>query len=162
MAKAPQNTADEDEGFAGAMFENNGDGLSVDLSNVAAQSFEAIPKGTYNGLIDEATYALSKTSGKPMWNIRIALTDEGDYQTRKLFTFLSFSEKALPGTKAAMSTFAPELLSGPFNPADPEIIAGLIGRPVKVSVSIEMYQDNEQNRIKKWMAPEGNDGFITG
>lgn len=164
MAKNSGTVTEEEieDGFAGAMFENNNDGLSVDLSNVQAQSFEALPKGVYNGLIDQAEYSLSKTSGKPMWNLRVAITDEGDYQSRKLFTFLSFSEKALPGTKAAMATFAPELLTGPFNPSNPDILGGLVGRPVKLSVTVETYNDAPQNRIKKWLTPEGNDGFITG
>lgn len=152
---------DTDDQFetSGAEFENADDGLTIDLSNVEEMSFEPLPKGIYNGIIEECEYQLSKSSGKPMWNVRISVTDE-EYENRKLFTFLSFSEKALPGTKTALAKIAPELLSGPFNPKDPDVIAQVVTKPVKVQVSIEKYQDNENNRIKKWLSPEGADGFM--
>jgi hypothetical protein len=157
MAK---NTAAADEfETAGASFENNDDGVLVDLSNVQAQSFDPLPKGNYNGIIEDVEYQLSKSSGKPMWNIRVSVTDE-EYENRKIFTFLSFSEKALPGTKAALAVIAPELLATAFNPKDPDVIAALVTKPVKLKVDIEKNEEHgDRNRVKKWLATEGSDGF---
>lgn len=153
-----QAAADADD--SGAMFENDGEGLLVDLSKVEGMKFEVLPKGTYNGIIDEAKFEMSKSSNKPMWNLQIAVTDEGEHQNRKQFTILSFSEKALPGTKVAIATFAPELLEGPFNPKSDEVVGSLTGRRVKFKVKHEEYQGEPQSRISRWYAPEADGGFI--
>src|SRR5688572_17178415 len=116
MAKNATKTAvDESElendenvgGDDGAQFESSGEGLMIDLRNVEEMKFDTLPKQIFNGLISDCQYQLSKASGKPMWNLTLSVTDEGDYQNRKQFTILSFSEKALPGTKTALATFAP-------------------------------------------------------
>ena len=159
MAKSTTTAANDEFETAGASFENNDDGVLVDLSNVQAQSFDPLPKGNYNGIIEECEYQLSKTSGKPMWNIRVSVTDE-EYENRKIFTFLSFSEKALPGTKAALAVIAPEFLSTAFNPKDPDVIAALVTKHVKLKVDIEKNEEHgDRNRVKKWLATEGADGF---
>lgn len=161
MAKAAKETnegAFDEE--ADGMFENSGEGLSVDLSKVEAMKFEVLPKGIYNAIIEEVKFEMSKTSNKPMWNLTLAVTDEGEFQNRKQFTILSFSEKALPGTKGAIATFAPELLNGPFNPSDDEIIGSLTGKPVKIKIKHEEYQGEPQSRVQRWIVPEAGDGFI--
>lgn len=144
----------------GAAFEDNEDGLVVRMGEIEGQKFEVLPKGTYNGIIADAEYQLSRSSGKPMWNLQIAVTDS-EYENRRLFTFLSFSEKALPGTKTALSIIHPELSESTFKVNDPEVVAQLVGRPVKVKVDIEAYEGNDQNRIKRWLVPEGADGFVS-
>lgn len=164
MAKNTPNEFDADiqEEDAAAMFENNEDGLTIDLSGVEAMTFDAIPAGIYQGRIEEVTYSLSKSSNKPLWSVKLGITDEGAHQNRKIFTFLSFSPKATPGTKAAMLTFAPELCSTPFRVDDPEILAGLSGRKFKVRTGLEKYNGEDQTRVKKWIIPDqgGADGFI--
>lgn len=162
MAKARNEEMDLDhseEEVNGAMFENNDDGLSVDMSNVEAMKFDVLPAGDYNCIISDNQYQLSKSSGKPMWNLSLTVVDE-QYQNRKLFTFMSFSEKALPGTKANMMHFAPELLEGPFNPKNPEIVSSLIGRHVKVRVSVEKYNNDDTNRIKRFKPRSEDDAFM--
>lgn len=145
---------------AGAMFENENDGLSVDLSKVEASKYEAIAKGTYNGLIEEVKFEMSKASNQPMWVVTLAITDEGEFQNRKIFTNLSFSEKALPGTKGAIATFAPELTEAPFNPKSEEVLGSLTGKRVKFKIKHEEYQGEPQARVARWMVPEdGGDGF---
>lgn len=153
MAKA--NKAHEDDfDTAGTSFEDQGDGLLVDLENVQAQSFDPLPAGTYNGIIEECEYKLSKSSGKPMWNIRISITDE-EYENRKVFTIMSFSEKALPGTKTALSVIAPELLSVKFNPKDPEVIAQIVTKSVKVKLKVEKNAEHgDRNAVQKWLATD--------
>lgn len=160
MAKASQNQADDFES-AGASFENNDEGLMVDLEGVQALSFDPLPKGTYNAIIEECEYKLSKSSGKPMWNLRLAVVDEGEFENRKIFTFLSFSEKALPGTKSAIAVIAPELASAKFNPKDPDTIALIVTKKVKVRLDIQKGENgnNDSNRIKKWMLPGDESGF---
>lgn len=149
-----------DDFTSGSDFEDNEEGLVVQMGEVEAQKFEAMPAGTYNGMISDAEFQISNSSKKPMWSVTVTVTDEGDYQNRKLFTFLSFSEKALPGTKGALETFAPELTEGNLKVNDPETVQSIIGRKVRVKVGVESYQGEDRNRIRRWMTPEDDaDGF---
>lgn len=158
MAKSK---ADDSFETAGADFENQDDGILVDMENVQAQSFDPLPKGNYNAIIEDCEYQISKSSGKPMWNIRLSVTDE-EFENRKIFTFLSFSEKALPMTKTALGVIAPELLSTKFNPKDPEVIALLVTKSVKVKLDVQKNEEHgDRNSVKKWLLPEGGDGFIS-
>lgn len=152
--------SDFDDEMAGAAFEDNQDGLLIDLGGVEAQTFENLPKGIYGVIIEENEYKLSESSGKPMWNVKLAVTDE-EYQNRKIFTFLSFSEKALPGTKSALAVIAPELLSQPFNPKDPEIVQSIVGRAFKVKLTIRKGTDgyDDSNNVQRWYPADDASGF---
>jgi hypothetical protein len=158
-------TPNGDDGFnQGAAFENEDAGILVDLRNVEEMSFEAIPKGIYPAVLDQCDYSLSKNSGKPMWSARFTIA-EGEYANRKLFTFLSFSEKALPGTKRQIRQFAPELLSVPFDPKQVAESGALVGRPCRVKVDIEDYKPEsgevqKRNRIREIFGhTTAGDGF---
>lgn len=143
-----------------AMFENANEGLVVDLSNVEAMKFEVLPKGIYNVIISDAKFEKSKSSGNPMWNLTLTVFDE-EYKNRKLFTFMSFSEGALPGTKANMMVLKPELANKPFNPSDPELLESLIGVKCRVKVRVGKYNDNERNEVQSFLASaEASDGFM--
>jgi hypothetical protein len=140
------------------MFENADDGLIINLEGVKAQTFEPLPVGTYNIIIEEVVFGFSKSSNKPMWNAKLAVTDEGEYQNRKLFTFLSWSEKAIGGSKAALQTFAPELAETQLRVNDPELLASLAGRKARVRVKMDKYQGEDVNRVGRWMIPEDAGG----
>jgi len=151
----------------GTAFEGGEDGLLVDLANVQEMSFEAIPKGVYPAVLDDLKYEISKNSGQPMWNARFTITD-GQYTNRKLFTYMSFSEKALPGTKRQIKQFAPELLSAPFNAKKIADEGTLIGKTVRLKLDIEIYKPEgggeaqKRNRVKDVLAPGGaGDGFAS-
>lgn len=143
-----------------ANFESAENNLLIDLEGIEGQSFEVIPKGDYDCVIEDVKYAFSQSSGKPMWNVTLTIT-EGTYQNRKLFTFLSFSEKALPGTKTQINRIAPELISKHFDPKKIAEEGTLTGRAVRAKVVIEQYEGEDKNRVKNLYAPKGgNDGFI--
>ena len=76
MAKNKSEFEETQEEDVGAQFENAEDGLVVDLSNVEAQKFEVLPKGTYDGIIEDVEYQISKSASKPMWNMKIGTTTE--------------------------------------------------------------------------------------
>ena len=154
----------ENEGVAGADFENAEDGLVVNLSEVEAQKFEVLPKGKYNIVVADNQYSLSKSSGKPMWNMQLSIVDEGEFKNRRLFTFLSFSEKALGNTKGVLSVIAPELADKTdLRINDPETVASVIGRFAKVSVDIQKADPeqgyDESNRVKRWFQPDASAAF---
>lgn len=140
------------------LFEDGDDALTINMDEVEGQSFEAIPKGTYAGVIEELEYKLSASSGQPMWALAVTIT-EGDYIGRKLFTNLSFSPKALPGTKANIQKIAPELLSSAFNPKKIAESGKLIGKAVRVKTKLETYEGEERTKIASFLAGKASDGF---
>jgi len=161
MAKNREFDDSMEDQTAGADFENAEDGLVVNLSEVEAQKFELLPKNKYNVIVEDNQYQKSKSSGKPMWNLKLNVVD-GEFQGRKLFTFLSFSEKALPNTKATLAILAPELADKPdLRINDPETVASIIGRQAKVSVDIQKGEDgyDDSNRIKRWFQPDASAAF---
>jgi hypothetical protein len=91
--------------------------FKVNFGNVGdPEEFKPIPRGDYNVVFDQTDYGISKNSGKPMITARLEISD-GEYEGRKLWTWLSFSEKAMPFTKMAFSQFAPHLLeAGDISP----------------------------------------------
>ncbi len=142
-------------------FQEGDSSLMVDLSAVEEQKFEVLPRGNYNVVVESCEFAFSKSSGKPMWNLRLSVVD-GEYANRKLFTFMSFSEKALPMTKGMIARLAPELLQGPFDPRAVAEEDVLLGRECVVKVTIEKYQGNDQNRVKDIMPKSAADSFLEG
>jgi hypothetical protein len=161
MAKAARNanSFEEEDQAAGASFEADGqDSVMVDLTDVQEMSFEAIPKGTYPVILDQLEYQLSKSSGQPMWNARFTVTS-GEYQNRKLFTFISFSPKALPGTKKVLRILKPELLEGAFDPKAVAESGEMIGIECRVRVGIQEYEGTDRNRITDYMSP-AKEGFV--
>lgn len=140
-------------------FEGGNGSVAVDLSGVEEATFEALPVGEYDGVIAAAEYKLSQSSGAPMWSLQIQVIG-GDYDNRRVFDNIAFSEKALPFTKKTLSVIAPELISGPFDPE--EAVTELQGKEVRFKTKLETYQGEKQTRIKQYLAPGGGDDFMQG
>jgi len=152
MAEKKNEVTDDD--FHNAVFEDGGN-LVIDLSGIAEAKFEPIPKGIYEAEIDSCEYGLSNNSGAPMFTLGILIVG-GDHNGRKLTTYLSFSQKALPFTKATINRFAPELLVGPFKPEEIAGSGALLGRAVRVRVTVEDYQGEPRSRVSQLLAASGN------
>lgn len=142
------------------LFEDNDSSLVIDMDEVEEASFEVVPKGTYDCIIEDVKFQLSKSSGKPMWNVVLVVVD-GEYANRKLFTFMSFSEKALPMTKRQINRIAPELLSKTFDPKKIADEGLLVGKHVRAKVKIEKYEGEDRSRVQDLLAPAGGgDDFL--
>lgn len=146
---------------AGAMFEDNEDGLVVNLAGVEAMKFDNLPPMTVHAIVEENVYSLSKSSGKPMWSLKMSIT-EGEFKNRKLFPILSWSEKAIPGTKAVLQVLEPDLAEAQFRVNDPDVVVRLVGKIAKVRVGIQKGQNgyDDRNRITKWMMPDASQAFL--
>jgi hypothetical protein len=145
----------EDE-YAGMVFEDAGE-LTVNLADVKEMKFENIPKGTYLAEVDECTYGMSKTSGSPMLSFRFRII-EGQYADRKLPFWLSFSAKALPGTKANLNRLAPELISQAFKPRELADQGYFHGKLVRIRVDVQEYQGEMRNNIRGLLAAGAGSG----
>jgi hypothetical protein len=135
-------------------FEEGDDSLVIDMDNVEEQSFELLPKGVYDCVIEDCEYKLSNSSGKPMWSLTLVVTS-GEFEGRKLFANMSFSEKALPMTKATIMKIAPDVLQAPFMPKKIADEGTLVGKNVRAKTKIEKYEGEERTRVANLMAPTG-------
>lgn len=140
----------EDE-YEAIVFEDGGS-LVVDMENVEAQTFEAMPKGKYHAIIADANVEESKSSGAPMYVLDIEIESDaksGDttYAGRKRKTYLSFSRKALGSTKAQLLRLDPEgPWAGRFYPE--EEANRLRGLQITVTVGHEDFEGEKRDRIQ--------------
>lgn len=137
---------------------SDGDSLTVDFNDIEDTSFEALPKAVYPCTISECEFTYSQSSGNPMWTLQLEVS-EGEYAGRKLFNHLVFAGKGLGITKQNLKRIAPELMEGPFDPRDPEIVAGMLGKAVKAKVTIRKYEGEDRNNVAGLYPGEG-DGFV--
>ncbi len=145
-----------DEQYASMVFEDGGD-LVVNLTDVQELKFENVPKGTYIAEIDECQYGMSQSSGAPMYTVKWKITD-GEYANRVLMQFLSFSAKALPGTKANLNRIAPELTTQAFKPRELADQGFFIGKKARIRVDLGEYQGEKRSQIKGILALANGEG----
>lgn len=139
-------------------FEEDDSSLSIDMDSVEEAKFEAIPKGTYDVVVEEVEFKHSNTSGKPMWNLTLVITS-GEFKGRKLWHIMSFSEGAQPTTKAQLLKFAPELISSRFDPKKIAESGKLNGKKFRVKTKIEPYEGQDRTKIAQVLSPKDGDEF---
>ena len=149
MAKNDQNN--EDSTFE----EGAPQSMTADFANVQAVSFENIPAGSYPVAIESCEYETSK-AGNPMWKCTLQIT-EGEHENRKLFTYIAFSEKAMPFAKATLERIAPDLLAAPFQ-IDEEAHQ-LVGVACVAKVKIVQYEGEPRNQVEGLYAAGGDAEF---
>jgi hypothetical protein len=148
-----------EELYGSMVFEEGGD-LVVNLQDVQEMKFENVPKGTYLAEIDDAKYGMSNSSGKPMITLTWKIA-EGEYENRKLLQFLSFSPKALSGTKQNLNRVAPELTTMAFKPQELCGNGFFIGKKAKIRVDLGEYNGESRSQIKGLLAVGGEgEGFL--
>jgi len=151
--------SDENEGVE---FENDGDDVAIDLSDVQEDAgFELLPKGTYDVIIDEAE-AKKSSSGNPMISLTLVLEDSaGELAGRKLFTHVVFSPKTMGQAKRTINRLGlPELLEGPFK-CNQDTADLFIGKRARAVVGFQKYNDEDRNTVKNLLAPAGeSDSFL--
>jgi len=117
-------------------------GYVVDMTQVPEAKNEVLPKSTYVCTIDEGEYKLSASAGLPMWALVYVIT-EGEYEGRKLFHNVSFSEKALPFSKRTLARMCPEVLTADFRPQNFDDY-DIVGRNIRVKTKIGKDQNGEK------------------
>jgi len=142
--------------YAGMVFEDGGD-LVVNLTDVQEMKFENVPKGTYLAEIDEATYGMSTSSGKPMITVKWKIV-EGAYEGKTLMQFLSFSEKALAGTKTNLNRISPELATQAFKPRELCDSGYFLGKQAKIRVDLGEYNGEKRSQIKGLLSAGTGEG----
>jgi len=134
-------------------------GVVIDFNSVEDSTFEAMPRGMYNCVVEELNFEYSQNSGNPMWTWVLAVED-GDYAGRKLFFHTVFAGGGLPRTKKTLSRVRPQLLEGPFNPEEVAAEGSLQGMKVRARVDVRPYQGEQRNNVKDLFEVEGGEGFL--
>lgn len=138
---------------------SEGDSLMVDLNNVEDVSFEAMPRAIYPCVVSNNEFTYSQNSGNPMWTLTLEVED-GEYAGRNLWSHLVFAGKGLPMTKRQLSRIAPELMDGPFDPQDEQVIGSLLGRRIRAKVAIRMFEGEKRNNVRDLYPAEEAGSFV--
>jgi hypothetical protein len=151
-----------DEQYTQMVFEDGGD-LVVNLTEVQEMKFENVPKGNYLAEIDEATFGMSQQSGNPMITLKWKIV-EGEYAGRTLNQFLSFSPRALPGTKTLVGRIDAALINQAWKPKELCDTGYFLGKQAKIRVDLREYQGEKRSNIVGLISTqtEAGGGFLNG
>lgn len=149
----------------------DGAGLVFDLSGVDenASSFEVLPKGTYNVIIDECELTEAKSSGAPMLAMKYVI-DGGEYDSRVIFDYIVLGGKpkaielGQQKLKKLLVRVCPEVDIQHFNVAAFNEQGTAIGKRCQIVLGIQTnksgdYKGEKRNNVKDILAPS-NDSFM--
>lgn len=129
----------------------------VNFSNVS--DLKPMPPGDYEASLVEFSDVHPSKEGKP--TIRLTFTIQDDqYQGRKVWSNMSLVNEALVFTKRSLVRMGadPEVLNDPDGFEIEEILAGLVGTPVTLSIVINEYpkgSGNFNNQVKEIKSAAG-------
>lgn len=131
--------------------------LTVDFSEV--ESFEPLPKGEYLAVIEEAKVVHPASEDKyPYINLKLDVTEDGEYKGRKLWVIWSLSPKALFRMKNDLDNLGivVDEIDIDFD-EDTDMVTSpeLVGVPVVATVSMRTYEGREQNQVDVLRSPDG-------
>lgn len=129
------------------------EGMVFDLGGVEDNtSFEVIPKGTYNAIIEDLEFTESQSSGAPMLKAVFSITD-GEYAERKVFDYYVLTGEgakySLPKLKQLVSRVCPEVDLGSFNPAKFAEDGVAINRPCQIKLAVTTQKKGEYKGEKR-------------
>lgn len=136
--------------------------LTLDLDNVSEKqgTFEALPKGTYDAVVDDVEFGDS-SKGSPMltWKFRV---DHEEYGKRTFFFYTvldqEFGKAALKRTILALDL---DVNMANFDPAEFADEGEAIGLPCQVKLGIQKYEGEKRNNVKEVLAAAEDDGFLS-
>jgi hypothetical protein len=147
------------------------DSMVFNLNDVEekASSFEVLPKGTYNAVVEQCDYGES-AAGNPMLSLVYSITD-GEFAERKIFDYIVLSGKgaefALPKLKQLLTRVCPEVDISHFNPSQFAEDAILVNRLCQLKLGITTqkkgdYKGEKRNQVREVLAADstGNGSFL--
>lgn len=142
--------------------------MRVNFAEIEVGSFEPVPEGRYNCVVEDVTVRESKSSDYDYLNWELRIVDE-EYEDKRLWMISSLSPKA--GFKLKELFMELELIDGEeedfplewdddvdITPKEgPQVTApDVIGLEVVAVVENEMYKGKEQNRVEQ-LLPGGSE-----
>lgn len=138
--------------------ENN---LVLNLAEVdeTAGGFEAMPKGTYQAIVDDVEYGLSK-KGAPMMTWKFRVTTE-EYAKRVLFFYNVLNQPfGVAALKKTIIALGMDVDMAQFNPQEFADLGDAIGLPIGIKVGIQKYDGEKRNTVKDILPAEEDNGFF--
>ena len=152
---------------AGVQAEQDNEGMIFNLNEVEeAPSFEVLPKGTYNAVVEELEYTTSQSSGSPMIKAVYTITD-GEFAERKIYDFYVLTGEgakySLPKLKQLINRVCPEVDMSTFNPKTFAETATAVGKECQLKLGISTqkkgeYKGQKRNQVQEILASGGNAG----
>ena len=148
------------------------EGMVFNLNEVDAQanSFEVLPKGTYNAIVEEFEFTTSQSSGSPMIKCVYSIID-GEYADRKIFDYYVLTGEgakyALPRLKQLITRVVPEEDSANFNPAKFAESGVIINRQCRITLGIQTqkkgeYKGEKRNNVREILAANSMEASFLG
>lgn len=152
----------------GVNSEDDVNGMVFNLDGVEEKtSFELLPKGTYNAVIDSFEFGNS-AKGNPMITAIYEVTD-AEFANRKLYDWMVLkgdgSEFGLAKLKKFLVRVCPEVSITSFNPQAFADSGQAIGRECRITVKITTqksgdYKGEKRNNIGDVLAPDNSGSFM--
>lgn len=148
------------------------EGMVFNLNEVEEQasSFEVLPKGTYDAIVEEFEFTTSQSSGSPMIKCVYSIID-GEYTDRKIFDYYVLTGEgakyALPRLKQLITRVVPEEDSANFNPAKFAESGVIINRPCRITLGIQTqkkgeYKGEKRNNVREILAANSMETSFLG
>ena len=135
-----------------------------------ASSFEVLPKGTYNAIVEEFEFTTSQSSGSPMIKCVYSIID-GEYTDRKIFDYYVLTGEgakyALPRLKQLITRVVPEEDSTSFNPVKFAESGVIINRQCRITLGIQTqkkgeYKGEKRNNVREILAANSMETSFLG
>lgn len=148
------------------------EGMVFNLNEVEEQasSFEVLPKGTYNAIVEEFEFTTSQSSGSPMIKCVYSIID-GEYADRKIFDYYVLTGEgakyALPRLKQLITRVVPEEDSTSFNPVKFAESGVIINRQCRITLGIQTqkkgeYKGEKRNNVREILAANSMETSFLG
>ena len=145
--------------------------MVFNLNEVEEQtSFEVLPKGTYNAIVEEFEFTTSQSSGSPMIKCVYSIID-GEYADRKIFDYYVLTGEgakyALPRLKQLITRVVPEEDSTSFNPVKFAESGVIINRQCRITLGIQTqkkgeYKGEKRNNVREILAANSMETSFLG
>lgn len=147
------------------------EGMTFNLNEVEeSSSFEVLPKGTYDAIVEEFEFTTSQSSGSPMIKCVYSIID-GEFAERKIFDYYVLTGEgakyALPRLKQLITRVCPDVDSSTFNPSKFAEAGTIINRQCRITLGIQTqkkgeYKGEKRNNVKEVLAADSGEGSFLG
>ncbi|MFI3171126.1 MAG: DUF669 domain-containing protein [Eubacteriales bacterium] len=150
----------------------NTDGMVFNLNDVeeAPNTFEVLPKGDYDAVIDELEFTESQSSGEPMMHATYTIVG-GEYEGRVIHDYYMFggkgAEYSLPRFKQLLVRVCPEVDLGSFAPGAFAESGVAIGRSCRLKLAVTTqkkgeYKGEKRNNVREIMSADSSSNSFLG
>lgn len=143
-------------------------GLTFDLNECEETSFEVLPKGTYDAIVEEFELTTSQSSGNPMIKLVFNITT-GEFADRKIYDFIMLAGEgakySMPRLKQLILRACPDINAATFNAATVSESGTMINRQCRITLGIQTqkkgeYKGEKRNNVKEILAANSGSSFL--